>query len=170
MYIYHTYTHILFTYIYLWRRRERRNTKNILLKEFPGGLVVNILGFHSCALGSTPGQGTEILWATCPGKKKKKKEYPFFHFYPNRQVFYVTYFPTVSSPETFFLSSPHYSLPIIKASLIFLLHLVPLVGNPGNQYEGKEFEVNTFISLLKIWLPLVFSNLCLPSWCNGWGW
>ena len=78
MCVYHTYTHILFTYIYLWRRRERRNTKNILLKEFPGGLVVNILGFHSCGLGSTPGQGTEILQAICPGKKKKKKEYPFF--------------------------------------------------------------------------------------------
>ena len=88
----------------IWRRRERRDTKNILLKEFPGGLVVKILGFHCCGLGSTHGQGPEILQATCPGNKKK--EYLFFHLSPNRQVFYVTYFPIVSSPETFFLSSP----------------------------------------------------------------
>ena len=28
---------------------------------FPGGLVVRILSFHCCGLGSIPGRGTEIL-------------------------------------------------------------------------------------------------------------
>ena len=35
-----------------------------LFREFPGGLVVRILGIHCCGLGSIPGQGTEIPEAT----------------------------------------------------------------------------------------------------------
>ena len=36
--------------------------------EFPGGLVVRILGFHCCGPGSIPHQGTEN-----PKEKKKKQ-------------------------------------------------------------------------------------------------
>lgn len=40
--------------------------------EFPGGLVVMILGFCCCGLGSIPGQGTETLQdAWCSQKKMK---------------------------------------------------------------------------------------------------
>ena len=41
--------------------------------EFPGGLVVRILGFHCYGLGSVTGQGTEIPQAAQRGKKKKKR-------------------------------------------------------------------------------------------------
>ena len=30
------------------------------MEKFPDGLVVRILGFHCCGLGSVPGRGTEI--------------------------------------------------------------------------------------------------------------
>ena len=33
-------------------------------REFPGGLLVRILGFHCFDWGSIPDQGTEILQAT----------------------------------------------------------------------------------------------------------
>ena len=44
-----------------------------LTREFPGGLVITILGFHCRGPGSVPGWGTEISWAKWCGKKKKKK-------------------------------------------------------------------------------------------------
>ena len=37
-------------------RWERENA----VGEFPGGLMVRILGFSCCGLGSSPGQETEI--------------------------------------------------------------------------------------------------------------
>ena len=43
------------------------------MEEFPGDLVVRILGFHCCGLGSTPGGGTEIPQAISCGRKKKKE-------------------------------------------------------------------------------------------------
>ena len=43
-------------------------------REFPGCLVVRILGFHGCGLGSIPDWGTEISKAVWCGKKKKKKK------------------------------------------------------------------------------------------------
>ena len=48
----------------------------IWCREFPGDLVVRILGFHCCGLDSIPGQGTKIPQAMGPKKKKhqKKKE------------------------------------------------------------------------------------------------
>ena len=46
----------------------------IAFGEFPGGLVVRILGFHCHGLGSIPGQGTEIPQATWCGQKKRKKK------------------------------------------------------------------------------------------------
>ena len=42
------------------------------VEEFPGGLVVRILGFHSCGRDSIPSCGTEILHAAWQKKKKKK--------------------------------------------------------------------------------------------------
>ena len=45
--------------------------KNVMLWEFPGGLVVKIPGFHCHSLGSVPGRGTEILQAARCGQKKK---------------------------------------------------------------------------------------------------
>ena len=44
---------------------------NIKNREFPGGLVLRILGFHCHGLGSIPGWGTEILQAVWCGQKKK---------------------------------------------------------------------------------------------------
>ena len=41
--------------------------------EFPGGLVVRILGFHCHAQGSVPGLETEVSQAMQHGQKKKKK-------------------------------------------------------------------------------------------------
>ena len=42
--------------------------------EFPGGLVVKILGFYCCGPGSIPGRRTKIpLQAAQCGQKKKKK-------------------------------------------------------------------------------------------------
>ena len=41
-----------------------------LLREFPGGLVIKILGFHGHGLGSVPGRGTEIPQAMQHGYKK----------------------------------------------------------------------------------------------------
>ena len=54
--------------------KEIESTINTLPKlgEFPGGLVVRILGFHCCGLGSIPGRGTEIPQATCHGQKTKQ--------------------------------------------------------------------------------------------------
>ena len=43
------------------------------MEEFPGDLVVRILGFHCCGLGSTPGGGTEIPQAILCGRKKKRR-------------------------------------------------------------------------------------------------
>ena len=43
-----------------------------LHQEFPGGLVVRILGFHCHGPGLYPGQATEILKAVQCGQKKKK--------------------------------------------------------------------------------------------------
>ena len=42
--------------------------------EFPGGLVVRILGFHRSGPGTIPGQRTEILQAMLCGQKKKKNQ------------------------------------------------------------------------------------------------
>ena len=42
------------------------------LEKFPGGLVVRILGFHCCNLGSVPGWGSEIPQAMQCGKNKIK--------------------------------------------------------------------------------------------------
>ena len=60
----------------------RIGRNNIILKpslksrrsmgEFPGDLVVRILGFHCCGLGSTPGGGTEIPQAIQCGQKNKE--------------------------------------------------------------------------------------------------
>ena len=47
-------------------------SKKILLREYPGGLVVRILGFHCHDLGSTPSQGTEIPQAAWYGQNKKQ--------------------------------------------------------------------------------------------------
>ena len=44
------------------------------MREFPGGLVVRILGFHCCGLGSIPSWETEIPQAMQLGQKKKKNE------------------------------------------------------------------------------------------------
>ena len=44
--------------------------------EFPGDLVVRILGIHCHCSGSIPGQGTEIgQTAVVHPKKKKSKQY-----------------------------------------------------------------------------------------------
>ena len=52
--------------------------KNIILGEFPGGLVVKILGFHCCGLGSISDQGTESLQAAWGGQKNQNtKNYSF---------------------------------------------------------------------------------------------
>ena len=59
---------------FLWEERA-----DIILKivqkwplwEFPGGLVVRILGFHCCDPGSVPGWGTEIWQAVWHSHKKK---------------------------------------------------------------------------------------------------
>ena len=48
-------------------------TKLTRLGEFPGGLVVRILGFHCRGLGSASDWRTEILQAMKYGGKKKKK-------------------------------------------------------------------------------------------------
>ena len=40
--------------------------KMIELQEFPGSLVVGILGFHCCGLGPISGLRTEILQAVWP--------------------------------------------------------------------------------------------------------
>ena len=45
-----------------------------MYREFPGDLVVRILGFHCRGLGSVLAQGTEILQAVWCGQKKKKRE------------------------------------------------------------------------------------------------
>ena len=43
--------------------------------DFPGGLVVKILGFHYQVSGSIPCQGTEIPQAPWSRKTKKKRKY-----------------------------------------------------------------------------------------------
>ena len=42
--------------------------------EFPGGLLVRILGFHYRGWGSIPGQGTEILQGKVYSQKSTKKK------------------------------------------------------------------------------------------------
>lgn len=42
------------------------------VREFPGGLVISILGFHCHSPCSVPGWGTDILH--CHSQKKKKKQ------------------------------------------------------------------------------------------------
>ena len=48
-----------------------------LFRKFPGSLVVRILGFHRCAQGSIPDQGTKILQAMQSGQEKIIQEYPY---------------------------------------------------------------------------------------------
>ena len=43
-------------------------------RDFPGGLVVRILGFHCYGPVSVPGQGTELLQATWCSQKEKERE------------------------------------------------------------------------------------------------
>ena len=43
-------------------------------RDFPGGLMVRILGFHYHGPGSIPGQGTETPQAAQPKKKEKKRK------------------------------------------------------------------------------------------------
>ena len=50
------------------KNKLRRNNR-----EFPGCLVVRILGFHCHDLGSVPGRGTEVPQAMQHEQKKKKK-------------------------------------------------------------------------------------------------
>ena len=41
------------------------SNKNRILKEFPGGLLVRVLGFHCCGPGSILGEGSEtpqVMW------------------------------------------------------------------------------------------------------------
>ena len=56
----------------------------ISFREFPGGLVVRILGFHCHGAGSIPGQGTENPQAVRRGQKKKN--FYFLYYYP---VYYI---------------------------------------------------------------------------------
>lgn len=49
----------------------RKNSRG--LWEFPGGLVVRIVGFHCCGQGTILAQGTKILQAARHGQKKKKR-------------------------------------------------------------------------------------------------
>ena len=60
---------------HLFSLKENKN-KNAC-GEFPGGLVVRILGFHCRGLGSVPGRGTEILQAIQQGRKKEKSLWLF---------------------------------------------------------------------------------------------
>ena len=46
---------------------------NFNIREFPGGLVVRILGFYCCSLGSVPGERTEILQAMWHSQKQTNK-------------------------------------------------------------------------------------------------
>lgn len=50
------------------------NTIKKYLKEFPGGLIVRIPGFHSCGPGSIPAQETEIPHSVHPPKKRRKEK------------------------------------------------------------------------------------------------
>ena len=43
-------------------------------REFPGGLVVRILGFNCCGPGSIPCLETEVLQGAWHSQKKKKKD------------------------------------------------------------------------------------------------
>ena len=52
------------------RGSERKQAE----REFPGGLLVSIPGFHCHGLGSIPGRRTEIPQAEWLDKKKKKKK------------------------------------------------------------------------------------------------
>ena len=49
-----------------------------MLRAFPGGLVVRILGFHCCGPGSIPGRGTEILQSHVAKKNKTKRSVESF--------------------------------------------------------------------------------------------
>ena len=54
--------------------REDKLKKILLEMEFPGGLVVRILSFHSMGLGSILGQGIEIAQTVQCGQKGKLKK------------------------------------------------------------------------------------------------
>ena len=58
--------------------------KEFLPREFPGGLMVRILGFHCRDPGSVPGLGTEILQTAQHSQKKKKKKKN--NFYPEHKA------------------------------------------------------------------------------------
>ena len=55
----YTVYYIILSFLYMLEFFH--NKKKIFYGEFPGGLVVRILGFHCCGPGSVPGRGTEIL-------------------------------------------------------------------------------------------------------------
>ena len=52
----------------------RCECKNTLDREFPGGLVVRILGFHCHGPGSVPGWGIEIRQAVWHGQKNPENK------------------------------------------------------------------------------------------------
>ena len=56
---------------WIWHQKYRQQ----IVREFPGGLVIRIPGFHCFGPGSIPGLGTEIPQAAEYGKKKKKKKH-----------------------------------------------------------------------------------------------
>ena len=106
--------------------------------------MVKILGFHCCGWAQPL---VRELRSCKPHAPAIKRRYLFFHLSPNRQVFYVTYFPIVSSPETFFsffsillLASRGTYDPILKASIIFLLRLVPWWESMASSMKEKSLR------------------------------
>ena len=57
---------------WLWHQKYRQQ----ILREFPGGLVIGIPGFHCFGPGSIPSLGTEIPQAAEYGQKNNHRQQP----------------------------------------------------------------------------------------------
>ena len=57
------------------KKKKKVSERKENWREFPGGLMVRIQGFHPCGPHSIPDLGTEIPHqaAVCHGQKRKKK-------------------------------------------------------------------------------------------------
>jgi len=63
---------VLISYLFLSSLHGKKMVSNVILREFPGGLVVRIWCIYHCGSGSISGLGTEIPHhATSPPPQKK---------------------------------------------------------------------------------------------------
>ena len=130
------------------KRHIYKKTKHFWLKikyrEFPGGLVVRILGFHCRGLGSIPGQGTEILQAMQHGPKKEKRKIKY-----KQHIFKNSFSPNISHG-------------FCEGNISQRRERGTMIKYPASSFTVKQR--NVFCSKIKVSLYLFNTNCIYDLW------